>query len=67
MGSVVRDMLCDLACPGGGPGGGGGSGTFNGHSAEAGVRAVVGLLIEPVDTALLAEGGSILGCGVCAS
>jgi hypothetical protein len=57
--SADRVMLCDLDCGGGGPGGGGGSGIPGSHLADDEARDCDddGVLIAPVDAALLEAGG----------
>ena len=57
--SAVRVTLWDLDCGGGGPGGGGGSGIPGSHldDDEPRERDEGGVLIAPVDAALLEAGG----------
>ena len=67
--SAVRVMLCDLDCGGGGPGGGGGSGIPGSHldDDEPCERDDDGVLIAPVDAALLEAGGLDSSGWICSS
>ncbi len=62
--SLDRFMLCDLGCGGGGgPGGGGGSGIPGSHLVVEDAREWVdGVLMAPVEAALLEAGGRESSC-----